>query len=253
MKQRTGLLFFVLFFCFIAGCATGGSASKKEQKSQAEALRKYGEAYLSDQNYTQALAKLLKAEALDDGDPILQWDLGVAYMAKGNQELAIVHLKKALEIRPDYAEARNTLGVVYLSMQKWDLAIENFKMLTEDMLYGAPHYPMANLGKAYYEKEEYAESEKYYKEALNLQPRFVNAMYGLGKTYLAMGKLQEAAEYYEKAVAVAPDLAEVHFELAKTYRLLGEESKAKSEYEKVVNLEPDSELARVSKQALDRQ
>jgi Tfp pilus assembly protein PilF len=248
MKQRTGFLFILFFSCVLAGCATGGAASKE----QAEALRSLGEAYLGQQSYSMALTQFIKAEALDDSDYILQRDLGLAYMAKGDQETAVKHLKRALEIKPDYAEARNTLGVVYLGLEEWDLAIENFQKLSADLLYATPHYPLANLGKAYFGKKAYDQAEKYYKEALKSKPGFVNALYGLGKTYLAKGELSQAAEYYEKAVAEAPELAEVHFDLARTYRLLGEESKAKSEYETVVNLAPDSDMAVESKQELYR-
>jgi Tfp pilus assembly protein PilF len=250
MKQWYMKFLPVVFFFCLFSCATGGGETIIEPQKQAKAIRKLGEAYLGERNYTMALSEFLKAEKLDPDDPILQQDLGIAYMAKDDLETAVLHFKKALEIDPDYAEATNNLGAAYLAMEKWDSAIACFEMLKEDLLYETPHYPLANLGKAYYEKKDYSEAEKYYQEALTTKPGFVNALFGLGKTYLAMGKVKKAVGALEEAVEVAPGLAEAHFELATAYRLLGNKVKAKSEYEKVLSLEPDSDLARESKQEL---
>mgnify|MGYP000402747221 CR=1 FL=1 len=135
-------------------------------------------------------------------------------------------------------------------MKNWDAAIDCFQLLTKDLLYATPHYPLANLGKAYYEKKEFAEAEKYYQEALKMEPGFVNALYGLGRTYLSMGQVQKASEYFQLSVEAAPLLAEAHFDLANGYRLLGNIEKAKQVYARVIELSPNSDLARESKQAL---
>jgi tetratricopeptide (TPR) repeat protein len=135
-------------------------------------------------------------------------------------------------------------------MEDWDSAIECFELLTADLLYATPHYPLANLGKAYYEKKAYSEAVSYYQKSIAMKPGFVNALYGLGRTYLAMGKVRKAADALERAVKAAPGLAEVRFELATVYRLLGDEDRAKSEYEQVVILAPGSDLAREAKQEL---
>lgn len=238
----------VVFACFLAGCATSVTTTKSQQ--QADAVRHLGEAYMAEQNYTTALSELLKAEKLNPKDHLLHQDLGIVYMAKGELEQAVTHFKKALEIKPDFAAARNNLGGAYLAMKDWDAAIDCFKMLTKDLLYATPHYPLANLGKAYYEKKDYAEAGKYYQEALKVEPGFLNALYGLGKTYLSMGNVQKAAEYFQRAVEAAPVLPEPQFDLANANRLLGNIEKARQGYARVIELSPKSDLARESKQEL---
>lgn len=250
MKKRSRHLLPVLFFCCVAGCATGGGNKNIQNHGQADALRQLGEAYLGEQNYTQALSKFLEAEELTPEDYLLQQDLGIAYMAKGDLEAAVHHFKNALEIKPDYAVARNNLGAAYLAMEDWDSAIACFKLLTKDLLYATPHYPLANLGQAYYEKKEYSEAEKYFKEALEMEPGFANALFGLGKTYLAQGEVRKAAEYFEMAVKSAPNNAEAQFELADSSRLLGDLDKAAAAYNRVIELSPNSDLAREAKREL---
>lgn len=250
MKQRSRYLLPVVFLFCMAGCATGGGSTSTRQQDEATVLRQLGEAYLGEQDYTQALSQFLDAEKLNPGDYLLQQDLGLAYMAKGDLDTAVHHFKTALEIKPDYAVARNNLGAAYLAMEDWDSAIECFKMLTKDLLYATPHFPLANLGQAYYEKKEYSEAEKYFKEALKMEPGFVNALFGLGKTYLAMGEVRKAAEYFELAVKAAPNNADAQFELADTSRLLGDLDKAVEAYSRVIELSPGSDLAREAKQEL---
>jgi tetratricopeptide (TPR) repeat protein len=228
---------FLLFF--LASCA----ANLEEIKSQEEASRNLGEAYMGQGDYTAALREFLKAEKLYSKDPYLQNDLGLTYMAKEEIDLAIDHLKKAVEIKPDYAPAKNNLGTAYLAQKNWDDAIACFKGITEDLLYATPHYPLSNLGFAYYNKKEYRLAEKYYQDALKIEPGFAIALRGLGKTYIAMGKIPEAVAVFEKAIKHSPRFAEIYFDLADAYRITNDYKKALDAYSKVVELAPDTPLA----------
>ena len=228
---------FLVFF--LVSCA----ANLELRKRQEEALRNFGEAYIREGDYTKALRKLLEAEKLYSKDPHLQYDLGLVYMAKERNDLAIHHFKKAVEIKPDYTPAKNSLGTAYLAQKKWDDAIACFKEITGDLLYVTPHYPLSNLGWAYYNKKEYNLAEKYYKDALKIEPRFAIALSGLGKTYIATGRISEAIAVLEKAVKNSPGSAELYLDLADAYRLSREYKKALNAYKKVIELAPDSPLA----------
>jgi Tfp pilus assembly protein PilF len=186
---------------FLVSCA----ANLEVRKKQEEASRNLGEAYMGQGDYTAALRELLEAEKLYDRDPYLQNDLGLVYMAKGKPDIAIDHFKKAVGIKPDYTPAKNNMGTAYLAQKKWDDAIACFKGITCDLLYATPHYPLSNLGWAYYNKKEYRLAEKYYQNALKIEPRFVIALRGLGLTYLKMGRISEAVTFLEKVIELAPD------------------------------------------------
>ncbi len=228
---------FLVFF--LASCAANLEAIKRQE----EASRNLGEAYMGQGDYTAALREFLQAEKLYAKDPYLQNDLGLAYMAKEKIDLAIDHFKKAVEIKPDYAPAKNNLGTAYLAKKNWDDAITCFKEITGDLLYATPHYPLSNLGLAYYNKKEYRLSEKYYQEALKIEPGFVIALRGLGKTYIAMEKFKEAVAVFEKATRNSPRFAELYFDLANAYTLSLEYKKALDAYKKVVELAPNTPLA----------
>jgi len=86
--------------------------------------------------------------------------------------------------------------------------------------------------------------EKYYSEALKLEPNFIIALRGLGQNYMAMERAADAVAMLEKAVKKYPRSAESYFYLAKAYSLSGEYKKAVSAYNKVIELAPDSAIAR---------
>jgi type IV pilus assembly protein PilF len=248
-RNRLDRTVLAIMVFFVISCATGNI---KAQKQQAEALRNLGEVYYKQGDYTSALKEFLKSEALYPDDPFLQNDLGLTYKAKKRLDLAIEHFKKALEIKPEYAPAKNNLGTVYLDKKRWDTAITYFKEVSKNMLYATPHLALANLGWAYYNKKEYAISEKYYLKALDIEPKFINAQRGLSLTYIALGRIDEAREIIESAIKNYPKFAPLYNDLAKVYMLSHAYNKALEAYNKVIELAPDTAMASEAEKAVQR-
>ncbi len=240
MARRLFWIFgLILFFSYLGACATNQEARKKESEAQ----RNIGEAYMIQGNTTQALKKLLEAEKIYADDPILQNYLGLVYLNKNQVDLAITHFKQAIQLKPGYAPAHNNLGSAYLRKKEWDQAIEIFEAVSKDLLYATPHYPLTNLGYAYYNKRDYRQAETYYQKALDIEPRYINAMLGLGRTYIAALKVREAATVLETARKFYPTSAEVYFELATAYKIAGQYRQAVWAYGKVVEIQSDGPLA----------
>ena len=230
----------ILLTGLLLSCITQNIA---EKKAQAEATRNLGEAYLREGKYRIALMQLKKAEELIPSDHILQDDLGLAYLYLKEPDQAIFHFKKALEIKSNYSPARNNLGNAYAEKKEWNKAIEQYKMVTSDLLYGTPQFPLSNLGVVYYEIQEYELSEQYYLKALDIKPDFVRALYGLAKTYMEMHRVPDAIAKLQKAVDISPDSAVLHFELARAYALDRQYTQALNAYHKVAEINPNSTLA----------
>lgn len=245
---------FLLLIFLLTACA----ADLEMQKRKAEDKRNIAEAYIDQKNYTEALRELLEAEKLYPDDPNLQHDLGFVYMEKEKPDLAIQHLKRALALKSDYSAAKNTLGVAYMKNEQWDDAITCFKELSENLLYTTPQNPLFNLGWAYYQKKDFAESEKYYKKALGLYEDglskdavYIKALHGLGLNYMATGRSREAIAMLEKAVQSVPRVAELFFDLGRAYKMAQEYPKAVKAYNKVIELVPDRSLAREAAKAAE--
>lgn len=243
MARRQLQVIVAMFFIVIlfSACATTGASP--EDKKKANAARNLGEVHFSEGNYTKALGELLKAEKLNPDDPILQNDLGLVYMAKEKVDLAVQHFEKAVQLNPDYALAKNSLGSAYLVLKEWDKAIPLLEAVTNDMLYATPHFPLNNLGWAYYNKGDYKKAQQYLKEALDLKPDFFNAQFNLGRVYLATGRLHEALALFEEASKSAPKDPALLLELGKTYRLLGDYNNARLALKSAIELSDDGDLA----------
>jgi len=237
----------ILVVGFLSGCVPNETLRK-----QGESSRNLGEAFMAQQNYTAALKELLSAEKLTPDDPYLHNDLGLTYMAKDRLELAIQHFKKALALKPDYAPAMNNLGTAYLAQQNWDAAIVCFKAISRDLLYVTPHFPLSNLGLAYYNQKKYDLSAKYYQEALKIEPSFPPAIRGLGRTYQAQGKPVEAIMILEEGVKLFPKSPELYSELGAAYMASKNYPAAAAAYAKVIELsQTSSALAKEAQKSLD--
>jgi len=231
----------ILLFSILVACSSKENLEK--QKEQAVASRNLGEAYLREGRYSAALRELLKAEALTPDDYFVQFDLGLAYLYKGEMDKAIYHFKKSLAIKDDFGPARNNLGNAYAQKKEWDKAIEQYEIVISNLLYVTPQFPYSNLGIAYYHKQEYKLSEKFFKKALDITPDFDRALYGLAQTYIATGRIAQAVETLEFAVDKHPENARMHFELAETYKLKRDYRRAYGSYIRVVQIDPDTALA----------
>lgn len=240
--------YFVTIGLVVACIAACASQQPVSDKKRAEASRTLGEALMQQGDYPAALKEFLAAEELNPRDPILQNDLGLFYRIKDRLDLSIHHFELAIELKPDYAVAKNNLGEVYLQKKEWDTAIAIFKELNENLLYATPHYPLNNLGYAYYSKGDFTTAETYYLKALKIRSDFLPALLGLGKTYIALGNGEEAVARLEKAVSIVPLAAELHFFLGQAYQLNQEYPEALSAYEQAAAVQPDSVFAAKARQ-----
>jgi len=241
MTPKKTVIWIVSLLCILSLSACASTQEKR--KKQARVTRTLGEAYMQQGNITEALKEFIKAEKIYPNDHLLQNDLGLAYMAKERLDKAEFHFQKAIEIRSEYAPAKNNLGTVYMAKSDWKAAIAQFKTVAGDILYATPHYPLTNMGIAYYNLKDYPRAEKAYLDALDLEPDFTLALRGLGNTYVAMNKLPQAIAAFEKATKNAPQSADLYMDLGNAYHMHGETEKALLAYKKVTSLSPDSSLA----------
>lgn len=237
----------VVIICLLFGVSCTNTQRKIEQE---RALRELGKEYYLAGEHTLALRQLLEAEKFYANDHFLQNYLGLVYLAKKRYEESAQHFEKAIKLSPEYAPARNSLGVVYLNMGRYDEAIPLFKELTGDLLYGTPHFPLANLGFTYYKKKDYKLSERYYLDALDIDSQYYVALRGLGRTYMAMQRYEEAIAAFRNAIEVVPEYADAYYDLGLAYMKVRDYRQARKAFERVVLLAPDTPHGKLSQKYL---
>jgi tetratricopeptide (TPR) repeat protein len=110
--------------------------------------------------------------------PGLPLDLAIIYLKSGMLDEAAIKLKQAISYQPD----------------------------ERSML---PLY--AELGNTYLELKRYKPAEIVLKDALKIDPNFINAHYGLAGAYLNQNKIEEALVELKKVIELAPDSQEANY------------------------------------------
>ena len=108
----------------------------------------------SQRRYTDAIAELTAARALDPDDPGLIDDLGVAYYSAREYERAVATLKPLLAGNPDDPRLLTVVGDSLLQLQQLDDAIPLLRRAVERAPKDAA--PRVALGRAYLQKGEFA-------------------------------------------------------------------------------------------------
>ena len=150
----------------------------------------------------------------------LKWDpyLGHIYYTIGNilinEEFYITaqeYLEKA-EKYFDYTDLPRGLAFVYLQKGMFDEAVIKLKQAISYQPDEKSMIPLyGELGNTYLHLNRYKTAEIAYKNALKINPNYVNARYGLAGVYLQQNRLEEALEELQKVVELAPDSEEAEY------------------------------------------
>ena len=205
-----------------------------ERIQKAEAQRNLGNAYLRGGKYGAAVAEFKAALLLVPRDYDLMYDIGLVYLMWNNPEEAIPYFENCLKLNDDYGPAINSLGNAYLMLGEYDKAISYFQKINETILYATPHMPLTNMGLAYYKKGDYVKAEQCYREALKIEPDFVNALVLLGELQLQKGSAREALRNLQRAVRL-DDSAVVQYYLGLAYVANGDRANAAKMFENILN------------------
>jgi tetratricopeptide (TPR) repeat protein len=112
--------------------------------------------------------------------------------------------------------------------------------------------PRIQLGNAYFDAERYADAIKWYQEALQMDPKNVNASTDLGVAYYYVNQPDRAIQQFEHSLSIDPNHVKTILNMG-IVRAFGKQdlAGAAKDWEKVIQLAPDSPEGRAAKQALD--
>ena len=96
----------------------------------------------------------------------------------------------------------------------------------------------------------YDDAEKFYHEALKLNPKEARAYLGLGRLYAAQNRADDSAAAFKSAIELKPKLAEAYFNLGMIYVATGKKDAALEQYRALQGLNVD--LAKRLKEFIDK-
>lgn len=201
----------VLLLC----AALAGCASSAERQAEQEALNKraethvlLGSGYLRRGQLDVAKHELDKAYRLAPNNSqvnnmmaLLQWRLN-------NPDEADRHFRKAVAAEPPDPEAWNNFGVFLCERGKIDEALIWFQRAAANPLYRMPEEANLNAGVCLMKKPAPTIAEKYFREALRINPKLPGALYQMAKISLDSGQALSARGFIERYFQAAEDSPE---------------------------------------------
>jgi len=236
-----------LLLTFLSAC-TPTQSNPPRQEAKSHYL--LGISALAENNPTMALQELLLAEKADSRDADIQAGLARAYLGKRAYDLAEKHFKNAIDLSDGAPQYYNNLGALYLTMERFDDAIGAFRKAAENLLFATPEMAWAGIGFAYFQKQDYAAAEKYYKKAIDLNAGYSQAYYRLGELYYNQDRQAEALNAFAKSVELSPRFALGQYWLGLTAMKSHDPERARRAFQETIKLAPDSEQARLARNYL---
>lgn len=160
---------------------------------------------------------------------------GKAYLNRAQPEDAIPELEKAALLNPKLPFVHFNLGWAYAKKRDYERARHEF--LEDISLEPDVSYNYEQLGAMDLYLGNYAEADRYYKQALDRDPRLPNSLYGLGKIYDHQNRPADALATWRKAEHLAPESVTIHNALGHLLHRMGKSADADREFATINQLE----------------
>jgi len=215
----------------------GADPEAKSQPDEIVALNDSAAALIASGNLSRAVDLLKRAVAQSPDYARAHYNLGIAYQRLNRLADAIAEYRRASSLRPHYYEPAYNLGRLYSQLEENDSAVTWLLKAagSDGSQSSAPaHY---NLGIVYRRLGKKDLSEKSYREAIRLQPAFIEPRFNLALLLKSKGDYRRAAEEFEKVQALGYRPAKVYRNLGICYSNLHLTEKAAASYAKWAELD----------------
>ena len=186
----------------------------------------YGVEYAKKADYNTASKNFHEALKWNPYFGMIYYNLGQIISQKGIYTPAIENFEKAGKYM-DHPDLPGRLAYLYLKKGQWDKAISKLKQAISYQKNEKSMVSLYNdLGNNYMRLGRYRPAEIAFKNAIKINPKYMNAHYGLAGAYLRQNKLEEALEEFKKVVELAPDSQEAKYSRETIQKIAQEELKA---------------------------
>ncbi|MBY0578560.1 MAG: type IV pilus biogenesis/stability protein PilW [Burkholderiales bacterium] len=197
-----GILFLAIL---LAGCASQPEQLDTEQgkRSSAAVHAELGAGYYGRGQYAVALAELKEAVKSDPSYAPAYNVLGLVYMTLRDNDAAEQNFEHALSINPKDSDINNNYGWFLCQTQREKKSIEHFLAALANPLYTTPEMAYLNAGICSERIGEDRRAERYYQQALQIQPRLAQANLGLARINFRAGNYGLARSYLSSHMQMA--------------------------------------------------
>ena len=189
----------VLILVSMAAACTGPMPQDNTDLDRAaEVNAQLGNAYLAQGRLDIAKAKFEKALEQDPDLPAAHAGYGLLLGRLGQNKQAEHHFSKALREDPNNPDILNNYGTFLCGQNRIDEAEKQFLAALKDPLYKTPEYAYTNAGRCSMKLHDYERAETYFNRALQINPKFPDALYQMAVLYNTKGNPRLAYAYLQK-------------------------------------------------------
>ncbi|EIC20084.1 type IV pilus biogenesis/stability protein PilW [Thiorhodovibrio frisius] len=170
-------------------------------ESPADLYVNMASAYLQRGQIDAALTRAKQAVREDRGSARARYMLAIVYQRIGEHADAEKQFQKAVEIDAKNPDYRNAWGVILCKQARYREADEQFQKALDNPLYANPEVALANAADCARRAGDTVKAERYWRQALEKNPRFGPALLNMAGQNLANGDAQGARGYMARYVA----------------------------------------------------
>lgn len=193
----------------LAGCATGGGAdgmhradTPSSRKNAARIHTQLGQGYFQQGRLKTALNKLQEALQFDPNYAPAHTVLGALYARLGEMDKAELHYRRAVEIKPKDGATNNNFGAFLCREGKVGEAMPYLKKALADPFYKTPAMAWTNAGICQLRVHHIKQAEVDLGKALQLDPRFPDALYQMARAHYLQGDAFHASAFMQRYKAL---------------------------------------------------
>lgn len=196
------------------------------QLNSADSNFMLGEILAKLKRYPEAAQFYERAIALDKTKDVYFVRLGGIYLLQSQFNQALPYFQQAAELFPQIAEIRYFLAITLRGLGNYDSAVSEVR---KSLALKETADSNALLGAILFDRNEFAEAEKYLRKAVLLNPKHFNSHYDLGRLLVKQQKFADSLPILQKAAVLMPNNADVHYQLFLSYSRLKRKAEADKE------------------------
>jgi len=205
----------------------------------AEPFRNLGNLYMRQEKFSAAVAPLIHAAGIDDSDPLVQAQLGVAFRESGRPEQALDAFERAWQLAPGDARLALDVALARRAVRDTAGAIDAVERAVElDPGNPLPHMILAQLYIDSDRVEYLVKAPALYRHVLQLQPERAEVWLALARAYNQIAIRNEAEIALRRAIELGLDNADVRFQLGQTLGRQQQFAAAEQEYDRALAANP---------------